>query len=67
MEPIDMPPARAETMALDEWAARLGVSLPSAYRLAQQNRIPGLIRIGNSWRVSRRVVERQLDGEPVGA
>lgn len=53
-----------DTMTLDEWAVRMGTSLPNAYRQAQRGAIPGLIRIGKrQWRVSRRVVDRVLDGE----
>ena len=52
-------------MTLAEWANRMGVSLPNAYRRAQAGDIPGLIRIGKrGWVVSRRVVERMLDGKP---
>lgn len=54
----------AETMTLAEWARTMGMSLANTYQLAQLGRIPGLLRVGRrQWRVSRRVVERQLEGQ----
>jgi excisionase family DNA binding protein len=35
------------------WAARqLGVSEPTAYRLAQAGKLPGAFKAGNQWRIS---------------
>jgi excisionase family DNA binding protein len=48
---------KKKTLSLVEAAEWLGVSRGFAYREARKGTLPGVIRIGRLFRVSRRVVE----------
>lgn len=56
--------AAAATMTVEEMAGVLGVGRNQAYGLLYEKQIPAL-RFGRRWLVSRRVVERLLNGENV--
>jgi excisionase family DNA binding protein len=54
-------------LSVPEAAALAGVSKSVAYRLARQDRLPGLVRVpGRQLRVRRPVLEAWLAGRPVG-
>ena len=58
--PIPLPP---DLLTVPQAAARLGISLATAYRLASSGRLPGAIKIGSHYRVSVVRLERFLHGE----
>jgi excisionase family DNA binding protein len=59
------PPREVETIA---WAARqLGVSLRTAYRLAGEGALPGLVRLGSTLRVSVPRFREAVHGEALAA
>jgi excisionase family DNA binding protein len=68
------PPARADTnrtdldtMNLEEFALRMGISLTVAYELARKNELPvPVIRIGRQYRFSRRAFEALMNGQHNG-
>jgi len=41
----------------------LDISLPFAYALARQEKIPGAVQLGNSWKIKREVLHKFLYGE----
>ncbi|MEI7705714.1 MAG: helix-turn-helix domain-containing protein [Deltaproteobacteria bacterium] len=45
--------AYARTLTVDEAAALLRIHPKTAYRLALRGRLPGALRVGGHWRVSR--------------
>lgn len=51
---MDNPPT--EIMTIEDVAAYLRIPLSSAYKLAQEGKIPGQ-KVGRHWRFHRRVVE----------
>ena len=51
------------TMKVEEAAALLGIARQTAYDLANLGKLPGAIRLGKRWVVSRRVLERVLAGQ----
>jgi excisionase family DNA binding protein len=55
-----------ESLMVDLRAAArmMGISMITAYRLAGQGKIPGAVKIGESWRVNRVVLEEFLKGQP---
>ena len=54
-------------LSVPEAAALVGVSKSVAYRLARQDRLPGLVRVpGRQLRVRRPVLEAWLAGRPDG-
>lgn len=55
--------AEARTVNLNEWAKQVGVGRSMAYALARRGEIPGLIRLGSRYLVSRLVMDRMLDGD----
>ena len=50
------------TMKVEEAAALLGIGRQTAYDLAAQGRLPGVIRLGRRLVVSRKVLEDVLSG-----
>jgi predicted DNA-binding transcriptional regulator AlpA len=55
------------TYSVPEAARLLGISRSSAFEAARRGDLPGAIRIGHRVVVSRRVLERVLNGEPTEA
>lgn len=51
------------TMNLEEWAREVGVGRSLAYELARRGEIPGLLKLGNRYLVSRAALEKMLAGE----
>lgn len=58
--------AAAAMMSVEEMAAILGVGRNQAYALLHEKQVPAL-RFGRRWLVSRRIVERLVNGEAVAA
>jgi excisionase family DNA binding protein len=53
-----------DTMNLEEFATRMGISLTVAYELARKNDLPiPVIRVGRQYRFSRRAYETLMDGQ----
>ena len=50
------------TLNIAEAAQRIGIGRNSAYSLARSGRLPGLLRIGGRYLVSRVALERWLAG-----
>ncbi len=48
------------TISVVEAGARLGIGRDLSYQLARTGRLPGAMRLGRLWRVSRPVLERAL-------
>jgi excisionase family DNA binding protein len=48
------------TVSIECWAEAIGVSRATAYSLANQGKIPGLIRIGRRMVVSRQALDELL-------
>jgi excisionase family DNA binding protein len=55
---VDIEPA---LLSVEETARYLRVSRTRAYQLAREGQLPGLVRLGGMWRVSRRALERWVD------
>jgi excisionase family DNA binding protein len=53
----------ALTVPVPEAARMLGISRGGAYALARRGELPGAIKLGGRYVVSRRVLERAIDGE----
>jgi len=51
-----------DVLTLEEVARRLGLSRNGVYLMAARGEIPGALKFGRCWRVSRRVFNRALDG-----
>jgi excisionase family DNA binding protein len=51
------------TVNLDEWAREVGVGRSMAYELARKGQIPGLLKLGTRYLVSRAALERMLEGQ----
>jgi len=51
-----------QTMSVADAARQLGVSRNTAYKLAASGELPGVVRLGHRRVVSRRVLERFLEG-----
>jgi len=52
------------TVTVEQAAKVLGISRASAYELARRGELPGAIRLGGRVVVSRRQLERVVNGEP---
>ena len=50
------------TMKIDEAAQVLGIGRQTAYDLANEGKLPGAIRLGKRWVVSRKALEEVLSG-----
>ena len=50
------------TLSIEEAGYLLGLSRASAYEAARRGEIPGVLRFGRRIVVSRRALERMLDG-----
>jgi excisionase family DNA binding protein len=48
---------RGERLTAQEAARALKITTGTVYRLIGQGRMPGPIRLGNQWRISRRALE----------
>ena len=57
------------TISVVEAGARLGIGRDLSYQLARTGQLPGALRLGRLWRVSRPVLERAIvEGwQPVAA
>jgi len=53
---------QSETFTVTETARLLGISRQLAYILASQGRLPGALRLGHRWVVSRRQLEKFIEG-----
>ena len=52
-------------MTVEEVAARLGISLKTAYKLAAANELPApVLRVGRRLIIGRAALDRALAGEP---
>jgi excisionase family DNA binding protein len=56
-------PAQPLTVTVPTAARMLGISRGGAYELARRGELPGAIRLGGRIVVSRRALERAIDGE----
>lgn len=54
---------KRRTATIDEWAKAFGIGRALAYTLAKRGEIPGLLRLGSRYVVSRVAMERMLAGE----
>jgi excisionase family DNA binding protein len=52
---------KKRTLTLDEWAREVGIGRSTAHELARANKLPGLIKLGGRYLVSRAVMERMLE------
>jgi excisionase family DNA binding protein len=50
------PETLPEVITIDELAAMLRVSLPTAYSAVQRGKVPGAVKIGRVWRLHRPTV-----------
>jgi excisionase family DNA binding protein len=48
------------TISIEEAAIKLGIGRALAYRLATQNKFPGLIKLGHRYRISTIAIEQVL-------
>lgn len=53
----------ARTVSVQEAARAYGISRGQAYELARRGELPGVIKLGGRYVVSRTVLERVLNGE----
>ena len=61
------PRSLPDDIALLPWgASRLGISVSTAYRLAESGQMPGAFKIGSQWRISRPKFEREIHGTDPG-
>lgn len=51
---------------IPEAAKRLSISRTSAYELAAQGRLPGVVRIGKSIRVATKAIDEFIDAQIAG-
>ena len=58
---MTLPP---DLLTVAQAAERLGISEVTAYRLVAQGEMPGAVRVGGQWRVSKPRLERHLHGDP---
>ena len=52
------------TMTIDDAARRLGIGRQLAYDLANQGKLPGALRLGRRFVVSKKMLEEFLAGSP---
>ena len=50
------------TVTVEESARILGIGRQTAYELAVQGKLPGALRLGRRWVVSRKILEAWLEG-----
>lgn len=55
-----IPKTEPATMKIEEAARILGISRQTGYDLANVGKLPGAIRLGRRWVVSRRAIEEVL-------
>ncbi len=55
------------TVSVETAGKMLGISRGLAYELAGRGELPGLIRLGHRFVVSRRAIEKLLDGDSKAA
>jgi excisionase family DNA binding protein len=58
---------KSPTTSVEEAARQYGIGRTLAYELARSGELPGVIRLGGRYVVSRAVIERTLDGETKAA
>lgn len=51
------------TYSVEEVAILLGIGRQHAYNLAKANKLPGLIKLGNRYVVSKARIDRVVNGE----
>lgn len=51
------------TMKIEEAARLLGVGRQTAYDLANRGELPGALRLGRRWVISRKALEAWLEGK----
>ena len=51
------------TMKVGEAAEMLGIGRQTAYNLATQGELPGALRLGRRWVVSRKALDAWLEGK----
>ena len=54
------------TMTVEEAAALLGIGRQTAYDLAARGGLPGALRLGRRWVISRKVLDAWLEGKADG-
>jgi excisionase family DNA binding protein len=52
-----------QTVTVEQAGAMLGIGRGLAYELAKRGELPGVLKLGGRYVVSRQVVERTLAGE----
>ena len=52
------------TIKIEESAGVLGIGRQTAYDLAARGELPGVLRLGRRWVVSRKALEAWLEGKP---
>jgi excisionase family DNA binding protein len=61
MPPTQSNPIQRETYTLAEFAALMGLSYGHVYELAREGTLPGVIKLGRRWLVSRYAVDELLN------
>ncbi len=51
------------TMTVEEAAALLGIGRQTAYDLAARGGLPGALRLGRRWVISRKALDAWLEGK----
>ena len=51
------------TVTVEESARILGIARQTAYELASQGKLPGALRLGRRWVVSRKLLDAWLEGQ----
>lgn len=57
----------SDVLTVAEAAEILGLSRNGAYRLVQTGQMPGAVRLGGSWRISRPRLLAAIHGAPTAA
>lgn len=52
----------ADVQAISWAAQQLGISVTTAYRLAERGQLPGAFKVGVQWRISVPRFEREVHG-----
>jgi excisionase family DNA binding protein len=52
-----------ELGSIEDAAAKLDISVTTAYSLARQGRLPGAVKVGRKWRVSWVKYRREMHGD----
>ena len=66
---MDQPPGSQErefpeTMSVESAARILSIGRTLAYRLARQGKLPGTLRLGHRYVVSRKILKDFIEGNP---